>query len=204
MIVKKTKSKEILEENSVYEETIEMMKTDIYKKIAVNTFNVGLIFLIIDIAKDFLSLWVNSNLLNFIPFSAIGLIICLISLPFLLVEWMILPLGTRSKRVNLYQGAGNIFALMMLVGGWLWRGNSLLNPDLNINEVASMTFSSGGLFMAVIFVWLGGQIAASVSKKTIHIEEHIKKLAGVQSGTSASRMTTTLIKGVSRTPATQN
>lgn len=186
-----------------------MTKNVLSPKIFIYVFNIGLVFLIIDIVKDFTNLWLNSELLASIPFSAIGLIICLTGIPFLLIQWLTLPLGTHQRRITLYQGFGNLFALVMLIGGWIWREGFVLNSTQHFNEYASMTFSSGSLLAAVISGWLGGQIAAYISKKNIRIEvwqtPKIKSLPLTKANPSEPlRTATALIKSVSGTPATQN
>ncbi len=145
------------------------MRKSYHRNLFVYIFNLGLIFLVIDIALDFFRSSVNSDLFYNVPFSAIGFIICLIAIPFLMIEWLMLPFGTHSKRIKLYQGAGSLFVLAVLLGGWIWREESFLRTNSQINELASITFSSGSLLLTVIFGWLGGQIAAFISKKKIDL-----------------------------------
>jgi uncharacterized membrane protein len=131
-------------------------------------FSLGLFLLILDAAKDFLYLFTKSDVfaLSVISLSAIGLIICLISIPFLMVEWLVSPLGTQAKRIKFYQGAGNLMALAMLIAGWNWREGSARQ----LTEVASLAFSTGGLITALIFGWTGKEIAAFISEKRIQFE----------------------------------
>ena len=172
-------------------------------------FNLGLMFLIFDVAIDFFRASINFGFLNNVPFSAIGFIICLISIPFLMVEWMRLPLGTHSKRINLYQGAGNLTALAVLVGGWIWREESFLYINSHLNELTTLTLSSSGLFLTILFGWLGGRLAAFISRKQINIEKlnFIRpKTATLKRQPDDSEKTPigNLISNISATPARQN
>jgi uncharacterized membrane protein len=175
-------------------------------------FNLGLIFLVFDIAIDFFQTGTNFIFLSKVPFSAIGFTICLTSMPFLMVEWLKLPLGTHSKRIKLYQGAGNLLALLVLTGGWIWRKEAFSEINSNFGELASLTFSSGGLLLTIIFGWLGGKIAAFVSKKHINIEKlnFMKPKTVVNSSDHAATDSGVkipvrrLIDSVSATPARQN
>lgn len=173
-------------------------------------FGVGLFLLVLDAAKDYFYELTHYEFLasNLVPLSAIGLIICLVSIPFLMVEWLISPPGTQSKRIQLFQGAGNLCALMLLVAGWLSRDNAIRE----LPELAAVSFSSGGFLTAVIFGWMGKQIARFLSKKHIQVELSMNPNRTVESPTSITKSITDtskvsnhpLINRVPPEPLTQN
>lgn len=131
-------------------------------------FTLGLLLLF---AGTFVEQLISTGKTNFffldsIVFFSIGATLCLVSFLFLLIEWVILPFGTQTKRIKLYQGMGNLFAFAMIVGGWLFKEE----VAQNFTSSLSFSFSSGGLLVAIIFGSLGSTIANYVSRKKIHLE----------------------------------
>ena len=140
-----------------------------FRKVFVFLFNFGLGLLILDFISKYAQQYYDnffSYIFNSIPLFAIGFILCLISIPFLMVEWLTLPLGTFSKRVRLYKVIGKFSALIFLSANWFWRDNT----NFSINESASLTFFSSFLLLTVFSGWLSGQFAALISKKRISAE----------------------------------
>jgi hypothetical protein len=140
------------------------------RKFFVYLFNLGLGLLVLDFISKYAQQFnpnFFSSFLNSLPLFAIGFIICLISIPFLMVEWLTLPLGTYSKRIRLYKVIGKLSAITFLTGNWFWRDHT----NFTFNESASITFFSGFLLITVLFGWLSGQFAKLISKKRISIEK---------------------------------
>lgn len=130
-------------------------------------FTLGLLLLFFDVFREFaLSLTAAKfPVLEELPFFAIGISLCLISLLFLLIDWLSLPFGTQIKRVKFYQGAGNVLALAMLLVGCFIK-----NSSNSFAGKASLILSFGGLIIALLFSWLGKAIADFLSKKKINLE----------------------------------
>lgn len=131
-------------------------------------FSGGLLFLFADVFKQIFPTLLKFDFFDFnrLPFFVAGVTICLISLLFLLTEWVILPYGMQIKRIKLYQGVGNLFAFAILIFGCLSENYS----SQNSLSRASVAFSTGGLLIAVVFAWLGQPIAGFYSRKKIKIE----------------------------------
>lgn len=149
-----------------------MISTFFSKQLFSKLFTFGLLLLFIGILADQFISANGSNLffLNSIIFLSFGATLCLISFLFLLIEWVVLPFGTQTKRIKLYQGIGNLFAFAMLAGGWLFKEN----PTQNLTSSLSFGFSSSGLIVAVLFGWIGNNIAEFISRKKINLEAEDK------------------------------
>lgn len=130
-------------------------------------FSLGLLLLFVEAFKDsFYSLLkIDSHHLNAIPFFAIGATLCLVSLLFLLIEWVTLPFGTQTKRIKLYQGMGNLFAFAILTGGWFFKDQTVQSHS----NTLSLVLSSSGFGVALLFSWAGGSIADLISRKKIKL-----------------------------------
>ena len=146
-----------------------MISNFIAKQLFSKLFTVGLLLLFIGTLGEQLisSNEANPFFFNSIIFFSVGATLCLISFLFLLIEWVVLPFGTQTKRIKLYQGIGNLFAFAMLTGGWIFREES----TQNLASSLSFSFSSSGLIVAVIFGWVGNNIAEYISRKKINLEE---------------------------------
>lgn len=130
-------------------------------------FTLGLLLLFFDVFREFALTLTTTDfpVLRSIPFFAVGISICFISLLFLLIDWLSLPFGTQIKRVKFYQGAGNILALTMLLAGCFIK-----DSQYNFAGKMALILSSGGLIVALIFSWLGKSIADFLSRKKIKTE----------------------------------
>ncbi len=130
-------------------------------------FTLGLLFLFFDVFREFTLSLTDTKfpVLNSLPFFAVGISVCSISLLFLLIKWLSLPFGTQAKRVKLYQGTGNILALAMLLAGCFIK-----NSPHNFAGKASLILSFGGLLVALLFSWLGKPIADFLSRKKINLD----------------------------------
>lgn len=180
-------------------------KLNIFAKL----FTIGLLLLFINTLND--SVFASAGLNFYIPganfFFAAGLIICLVSFLFLLIEWLVLPFGNKTKRIKLYQGAGNVFAFLMLVSGYLLKEQTAQNHF----EMVSLAVSSSGLAIALLFAWGGGSIASFVSSKKIKLPDFNRKKQPVYSKSTikstleeARLLGETITKGVPQKQAAQN
>lgn len=173
------------------------------KQLFSKLFTLGLLLLFIGILTENFRLAETSDffIFNSVIFLTIGTTLCLISFLFLLIEWVVLPFGTQTKRIKLYQGLGNLLAFAMLIGGWLFREDS----SQNLVSQISLGFSAGGLLIAIIFSWMGKSIADFISRKEINLKSAQETIL-----LSKIRADERRIKGnkiasdISRLPAVQN
>lgn len=181
-----------------------MISNFIAKQLFSKLFTAGLLLLFIGTLEEQLISTNGTNYFFFdsIIFFSVGATLCVISFLFLLIEWVVLPFGTQTKRIKLYQGIGNLFAFAMLTGGWIFKEES----SQNLASSLSFSFSSSGLIVAVLFGWVGNNIAEYISRKKINLEAvHIsenktpEKFVVKERGASGSNTVTT-----SRIPAIQN
>ena len=142
------------------------MISKIYTKgLFAKLFTLGLLLLFADALKDFFYLLTNIDFsfLGSVSLFVIGVTLCLLSLPFLMIEWLTVPFGTQTKRIKLYQGAGNLFAFAMLVGGRFINEQ----PAQNALHATALILSTIGLATALLFGWTGRDIADFISRKKI-------------------------------------
>lgn len=179
------------------------------KNLFAKLFTLGLLLLFISVVRDFFNVPAITDffILSSISFFAIGVTLCLFSLPFLMIEWLMLPFGTHTKRIKLYQGAGNLFAFLMLIGGWFIKEQT----SQNFTNSAALAFSSGGVIIAVIFGWMGNPIAEYISRKKIKLESFgSESLKATRKAFEKTAKTEPKVFGnkiatdVSRIPAAQN
>lgn len=138
------------------------------KRISQIAFWLGMSLLILGAAFDLVNHFTNFWLLSKTSFalSVIGIITCLVVIPFRLIEWLKLPLGMRSKRNKFYHGLGNFIALLLLVGNFGWR---IVYPD-QLSEVTMVTFSTTSLVLAMAISWIGTRLAIRLSEnRTLHL-----------------------------------
>lgn len=142
------------------------------KKLFSKLFTLGLLLLFVGVLEE--QLVSTSGTLKFfmdsVIFLSAGATLCIVSFLFLLTEWVVLPFGTQTKRIKLYQGIGNLFAFAMLLGGWFFREDS----TQSVISTLSFGFSTSGLLVAVVFGWLGNNIADYISRKKINLEDEDK------------------------------
>lgn len=128
-------------------------------------FTLGLILLFANILKDFFGELAGVKFpdsISTVLFVA-GLTICLVSLMFLLIEWITLPFGMKTKRIKLYQGAGNLIALLMLIGAWFFK-EEMSFANLSV-PVLGLTLT--GLITTLTFGFAGKEIADTISRKKV-------------------------------------
>ena len=129
-------------------------------------FSFGLLLSFAGLFGEYFSAFGETGFFQFgaFPFFAPGALLCLVSLIFLLAEWVTLPYGSQSKRVGLYQGAVNLLALAMFGGLYLLIGNQ---QSQSFAGALPLWFASGALLIAVVFVFLGKPIAGYLCRKKI-------------------------------------
>lgn len=176
------------------------------KQLFSKLFTGGLLLLFVGILEEQLISANGSNPFFFdsVIFLSVGATLCIVSFLFLLIEWVVLPFGTQTKRIKLYQGIGNLFAFAMLLGGWIFREDSAQN----LTSTLSFGFSSSGLIVAIMFGWLGNNIAEFISRKKINLESEDKfrltenKIP--QKFSTKEKLTGSSAVTASRIPAVQN
>jgi uncharacterized membrane protein len=70
------------------------------------------------------------------------------------IDWFAIPENTRAKRIGLVHGVGNVFVLLLFIGSWWLRRESLSDAPPSIALVLSFL----GAFLAVFTGWLGGEL----------------------------------------------
>jgi uncharacterized membrane protein len=84
---------------------------------------------------------------------AAGIIGGLLAAIFGLIDWLMIPAGTRAKSVGLWHGAGNVVIVGLFAVSWLLRLNTQANPS-----ILAYTLSIVGVVLALITGWLGGEL----------------------------------------------
>jgi uncharacterized membrane protein len=69
-------------------------------------------------------------------------------------DWLHIPRGTRAKRIGLLHGAGNVVVVVLFSISWLLR----LGEEGYEASAIAYTFSFGGLALAAVTGWLGGEL----------------------------------------------
>ena len=82
-----------------------------------------------------------------------GLIGGVIAAVFGWVDWMAIPRDTRARSIGLIHGSVNALVLLLFLGSWLLRPNSLSNPG-----TAALLLSIAGAGLALVGGWLGGEL----------------------------------------------
>ena len=82
-----------------------------------------------------------------------GVISGLLAAPFGLIDWLAIPAGTRAKRIGALHGVGNVVVLLIFAASaWLrW-------PSPQTPPTAALILSLGGLVLALMTGWLGGEL----------------------------------------------
>jgi uncharacterized membrane protein len=73
--------------------------------------------------------------------------------PFGLIDWLAIPAGTRAKAVGAAHGIGNAIVLVLFLVSALMRRDAMDAPG-----VAAYLCSFGGLLLALVTAWLGGEL----------------------------------------------
>ncbi|GHO70451.1 membrane protein [Ktedonobacter sp. SOSP1-52] len=84
---------------------------------------------------------------------AAGVIGGLLAAIFGLIDWLIIPSGTRAKTVGMFHGVGNVVIVVLFIVSWLLRMNTQTNPS-----VLAYALSVVGVVLALITSWLGGEL----------------------------------------------
>lgn len=69
-------------------------------------------------------------------------------------DWFHIPRDTRAKRIGLLHGGGNVVVVVLFALSWLLR----LGQDGSEPGVLAYAFSFGGLALAAVTAWLGGEL----------------------------------------------
>ena len=132
----------------------------------VRVFNFGLILLFAGLFREyfFAPAPIFYFRIGIASFFAAGVSICLISLIFLLAEWITIPFGTLNKRHTLCLGAGKLFALALLGAAYLLIAEQ---SPRNFAGVLSFSLGSFAMIIAAVFTFLGKPIANRLCCKKI-------------------------------------
>ncbi|WP_030455256.1 DUF2231 domain-containing protein [Herbidospora cretacea] len=85
---------------------------------------------------------------------AAGLIGGVIAGIFGLVDWLAIPAGSRAKRIGALHGLGNVVVLLLFLGSWLLRANSV---DW-VPGALALVLSFAGVVLGGVTGWLGGEL----------------------------------------------
>jgi len=69
-------------------------------------------------------------------------------------DWFHIPSDTRAKRIGLLHGGGNVVVVALFSISWILR----LGQDGNEPGVVAYALSFGGLALAAVTGWLGGEL----------------------------------------------
>ncbi len=82
-----------------------------------------------------------------------GIIGALLAAIFGLIDWLMIPTGTRAKTIGLWHGGGNVVIVVLFMVSWLLRLNAQSNPN-----IIAYILSVIGVVLALITGWLGGEL----------------------------------------------
>ena len=113
-----------------------------------------------------------------------GIIGGVIAAPFGLIDYLVIPNGTRAKSVGLLHGVGNFIMLLLFVGSWLMRRDAPTLPD-----TLALGLSFAGFALAGGTGWLGGEL---VDRHAVGVDDgaHLNSphsLSGQPAGEGESR-----------------
>lgn len=91
-----------------------------------------------------------------------GIIGAVIAAPFGLIDWLSIPSSTRAKTVGMIHGLGNVLVLLLFIGSWWMRYNTL-PPVEHLPSSAALAFSFVGFVIAGVTGWLGGELVDRLS-----------------------------------------
>lgn len=69
------------------------------------------------------------------------------------LDWIVIPGGTRAKRIGLWHGVGNVLVLALFILSWILRRESPEVPPTGA-IVAGLT----GVVISLATAWLGGEL----------------------------------------------
>jgi uncharacterized membrane protein len=84
-----------------------------------------------------------------------GLVGGLVAAPPGIIDWAAIPRGTRAKAVGTMHGLGNVVVLALFGASWYLRRENPTAPG-----TAALALSFGGVALAVVTAWLGGELVA--------------------------------------------
>ncbi|WP_026295569.1 DUF2231 domain-containing protein [Methylophilus methylotrophus] len=94
---------------------------------------------------------------------AAGIVGAAAAIPFGIIDYTIIPAGTRAKRIGLMHGFGNGVVSVLFVLSWIMR------EQHSAPSASALACSFLGLVLALITAWLGGEL---VSKLGVGVHEH--------------------------------
>jgi uncharacterized membrane protein len=84
---------------------------------------------------------------------AAGIIGGLLAALFGLIDWMVIPSGTRAKNIGLLHGSGNVIIVVLFAISWWLRYDDPRNPG-SLPIILSVI----AVALALITGWLGGEL----------------------------------------------
>jgi len=84
-----------------------------------------------------------------------GLITGVIAAVFGVLDWLVIPRGTRAWRIATAHGVGNLIVVLLFAGSFFLRGPNAATPPL-----WAFVLSYCGGFVALITAWLGGELVS--------------------------------------------
>lgn len=84
---------------------------------------------------------------------AAGIIGGLCAAVFGLVDWFVVPAGTRAKRIGLLHGGTNVVVVLLFIASWGMR-----EANGQIPSSGALTLSFIGVVLALVGGWLGGEL----------------------------------------------
>jgi uncharacterized membrane protein len=107
------------------------------------------------VAFDIVGLSTSSNSWFGISFwmIAAGIIGGLLAAVFGLVDWWVIPSGTRAKQIGFWHGAGNVLVVLLFIVSWFLRRPAPTQPS-----TGSLVLSFVAVAVALVTGWLGGEL----------------------------------------------
>ncbi len=91
-----------------------------------------------------------------------GIIGAIAAAPFGLIDWLVIPKGTRAKSVGLLHGLGNVVVLLLFLGSWYLRYSGPQIPPY-VPSTLALALSFIGFVLAGGTGWLGGELVDRLS-----------------------------------------
>jgi len=70
-----------------------------------------------------------------------------------LLDWLVIPRGTRAKRIGLWHALGNVLVIGLFCASWILR-----YPDPATPPLRSLGLGFIGVGIAIVTGWLGGEL----------------------------------------------
>src|SRR3954452_2239087 len=84
---------------------------------------------------------------------AAGIIGGLLAAVFGLIDWWVIPSGTRAKAIGLWHGVGNVFVVLLFIASWFMRKPAPTSPS-----TSALVLSFIAVALALVTGWLGGEL----------------------------------------------